>query len=163
MNNPSAEKIKDLHDFFRKRRTAFDDYISQNGLQRIVTTCKSCGFPTLQLEPLRFFEICELCNWQDDVQDDQDADKNYGGPNYISLTESRIEFGLELDEIGFNMNASIIQKPEIIFTILKECEYKIQTDPDKSINVKKSANDFDNAFLILRNKLIEDIFKNPSF
>jgi hypothetical protein len=90
MNDLSAEKIKNLLGFFRKRRAAFDDYISQNDLQRIVTTCKSCGFPTVQLQPLRFFEICQLCNWQDDVQDDHDAHKAYGGPNYISLTDSRI-------------------------------------------------------------------------
>ncbi|HSY61000.1 MAG TPA: CPCC family cysteine-rich protein, partial [Cytophaga sp.] len=153
-------KVKAILDFFRKRRTTYDNYISQNGLQRIITTCKSCGFPTLQLHPLRFHEICDLCNWQDDIQDDHDADKVYGGPNYISLTDSRIEFGLSLDENGFNMNASIIQKPEIILSGLKEYVKKMQNA--ESIN-KKSDDDFDRAFLILRNKLIEKIFKNPSF
>ena len=155
MNNLSAEKIKDILDFFRKRRTAFDIYISQNGLQRIITTCKSCGFPTLN--PTRFFEICQLCNWQDDVQDEHDADIAYGAPNGESLTESRIEFGLELDEIGFNMNASIIQNPEIILTVLKEYKHNLQNA--ESIN-EKSVDNFDTAFLIMRNKLFEEIFKN---
>jgi hypothetical protein len=57
------------------------------------------------------------------------------------------------------MNASIIQKPESILTDLKQYEQKMRNA--ESIN-KKSSDDFDHAFLILRNKLIEEIFKNQS-
>jgi hypothetical protein len=38
-------------------------------------------------------EICEVCFWEDDGQDDHDADMVRGGPNNIlSLTEARTNF-----------------------------------------------------------------------
>ncbi|WP_018341821.1 CPCC family cysteine-rich protein [Cytophaga aurantiaca] len=157
MNNPSAEKIKDILDFFRKRRTAFDDYISQNGLQRRITTCPSCGIPTLY--PPAIHEICDLCNWQNDGQDDPDADKSYGGPNTESLTDSRINFGLVLDENGVNMNASIIQKPEILLAILKEYDQKLNDSAIDAFN-ENSIDNTNNPYVIMKNKLIEEIFKN---
>lgn len=41
--------------------------------------CPCCGFPTL--EELRGYEICELCDWEDDGQDDPYANQVLGGPN----------------------------------------------------------------------------------
>jgi len=39
------------------------------------------------------FEICILCNWEDDGQDDPYADEVWGGPNGdYSLTEARKNF-----------------------------------------------------------------------
>ena len=36
------------------------------------------------------FEICKVCFWQDDGQDDPRADEVFGGPNrLLSLTEAR--------------------------------------------------------------------------
>lgn len=53
--------------------------------------CPCCGFPTL--EERRLFEICELCNWEDDGQEDPNADEIWGGPNGdYSLTEARKNF-----------------------------------------------------------------------
>lgn len=38
-------------------------------------------------------EICDICFWEDDGQDDQDADEVRGGPNgSLSLTEARRNF-----------------------------------------------------------------------
>ena len=38
-------------------------------------------------------DICELCKWQDDGQDDPYADEVWGGPNYqYSLTQARENF-----------------------------------------------------------------------
>jgi hypothetical protein len=53
--------------------------------------CPCCGYPTL---PSRAnYDICELCNWEDDGQDDEDADEVMGGPNFTySLTEARENF-----------------------------------------------------------------------
>lgn len=42
------------------------------------------------------YEICELCFWEDDGQDDIDAHECLGGPNHVSLNEARknfLEFG----------------------------------------------------------------------
>ena len=53
--------------------------------------CPCCGFLTLTERGLD--EICAVCNWQDDGQDDEDADKVRGGPNkLLSLTQARANF-----------------------------------------------------------------------
>ena len=53
--------------------------------------CPCCGYPTL--EERRGWEICCLCNWEDDGQDDPHADEVWGGPNQdYSLTEARENF-----------------------------------------------------------------------
>jgi len=39
------------------------------------------------------YEICVLCEWEDDGQDDLRADEVWGGPNHnLSLTEARRNF-----------------------------------------------------------------------
>jgi len=53
--------------------------------------CPCCHFPTLTER--QAFEICLLCNWEDDGQDDHNADKILGGPNQdYSLSEARQNF-----------------------------------------------------------------------
>lgn len=58
--------------------------------------CPCCGYLTL---PHRIhsqmpqWDICILCNWEDDGQTDKDADKVYGGPNgSYSMSEARSNF-----------------------------------------------------------------------
>jgi len=53
--------------------------------------CPCCGY--LTLERRAEYEICELCNWEDDGQDDESADEVWGGPNSdYSLAEARANF-----------------------------------------------------------------------
>lgn len=53
--------------------------------------CPCCGYPTLSAEAA--YEICELCNWEDDDQGDVEADEVWGGPNSdYSLAEARSNF-----------------------------------------------------------------------
>jgi hypothetical protein len=53
--------------------------------------CPCCGY--LTLGERAGFEICEVCYWEDDGQDDHDADRARGGPNgSLSLTEARQNF-----------------------------------------------------------------------
>ena len=52
-------------------------------------TCPCCGYPTLERRIM--WEICHICWWEDDGQDDSDKD-NIGGTNDISLTEARTNF-----------------------------------------------------------------------
>jgi hypothetical protein len=41
------------------------------------------------------YEICELCNWEDDGQDEETAEEVWGGPNSdYSLAEARKNFKL---------------------------------------------------------------------
>ncbi|MFD1888237.1 CPCC family cysteine-rich protein [Paenibacillus wenxiniae] len=54
-------------------------------------TCPCCGY--LTLDERGAYDICYLCDWQDDRQDDPDADQVRGGPNgHYSLTEARANF-----------------------------------------------------------------------
>ena len=53
--------------------------------------CPCCGYPTL--DERNTYEICVLCNWEDDGQEDPHANEVWGGPNAdYSLTEARNYF-----------------------------------------------------------------------
>jgi hypothetical protein len=53
--------------------------------------CPCCG--NLTLSERGGDEICPVCFWEDDGQDDHDADQVRGGPNYrLSLTSARQSF-----------------------------------------------------------------------
>ncbi|WP_373294326.1 CPCC family cysteine-rich protein [Nonomuraea glycinis] len=53
--------------------------------------CPCCGFLTLNVRG--GYEICPVCYWEDDGQDDHDADEVRGGPNYeLSPTQGRRNF-----------------------------------------------------------------------
>jgi hypothetical protein len=53
--------------------------------------CPCCGFITLADRGR--YEICPVCFWEDDGQDDHDADQIRGGPNgQLSLTAARANY-----------------------------------------------------------------------
>jgi hypothetical protein len=53
--------------------------------------CPCCAFVTLHGRGED--EICQVCFWHDDGQDEHDADEVRGGPNYgLSLTAGRKNF-----------------------------------------------------------------------
>ena len=53
--------------------------------------CPCCGFRTLGERG--GYEICSVCFWEDDGQDEHDADEVRGGPNGdLSLTQARQNF-----------------------------------------------------------------------
>jgi len=55
--------------------------------------CPCCKYPTL--DERGGYDICHMCNWEDDGQDDPIADKVLGGPNSdYSLTEAQQNFKL---------------------------------------------------------------------
>ena len=53
--------------------------------------CPCCGYGTLASR--NEFEICEICWWEDDGQDNNNASQVLGGPNSnLSLTRARFNF-----------------------------------------------------------------------
>ncbi|MGB9415594.1 MAG: CPCC family cysteine-rich protein [Acidobacteriaceae bacterium] len=53
--------------------------------------CLCCGCRTLTVPGV--FELCPVCWWQDDGQDEADADVVRGGPNgVLSLSTARANF-----------------------------------------------------------------------
>ncbi len=57
----------------------------------IIYRCPCCGYRTL--DERGGFEICDICFWEDDGQDDYDATAVRGGPNgSLSLAQARENF-----------------------------------------------------------------------
>ena len=64
-----------------------------DGLNRSKERCPCCSYRTLTIRGR--FEICKVCFWEDDGQDDADAEVVRGGPNgLLSLTAARTNFHL---------------------------------------------------------------------
>ena len=83
---------------YENKRRWFEEYVARSGSGVIRPArddfqyvCPCCGYSTL---PERGgYDICCLCNWEDDGQDDPHAGEVWGGPNgRYSLTEARENF-----------------------------------------------------------------------
>ncbi len=87
-----------MDEMFEQRRKWFDGYfqVFENGISKPSRsktryTCPCCGYPTLFQRG--GFEVCELCDWEDDGQDDPHANEVWGGPNgSYSLAAARLNF-----------------------------------------------------------------------
>ncbi|MDG1332373.1 MAG: CPCC family cysteine-rich protein, partial [Crocinitomicaceae bacterium] len=113
---------------FEQRRTSFDDYIKSTDQE--IFTCPSCGFPTIDERGVH--NICDICDWQDDGQDDEDADETWGGPNgKLSLTKSRLLIGHELQNLADSLNGTIVTNQEKCFSILKEHNRRMEISGNK--------------------------------
>lgn len=98
-----------------ERRRAFERALSSPKVKAAVAdladqgrpfsaTCPACGYPTLHSR--NHFNICSVCGWEDDGQDDPEfaprqshftPDDIAGGPNYsYSLSEARFNFAHHL-------------------------------------------------------------------
>ena len=66
-----------VHNFIK------DDQFRTIGLY----TCQCCGYKTLLEKTGCSHEICKVCGWQDDADDD-------GGANYVTLEQARRNFKL---------------------------------------------------------------------
>ncbi|MFH1304120.1 MAG: CPCC family cysteine-rich protein, partial [Planctomycetota bacterium] len=67
------------------------DYESVVGKENALVPCPCCG--ACSLDARGDYGICRVCWWEDDGQDNENADKVMGGPNYhLSLTQGRINF-----------------------------------------------------------------------
>ena len=56
----------------------------------VLLACPCCGYATL--ETRGDYEICPICFWEDDGQDDMDAHDDRRGPNRCSLASARRSF-----------------------------------------------------------------------
>ena len=97
-----------MDDAIKERAAWFEDYTARvdHGVVKAANsgtqyTCPCCGYPTL--DERGGYEICPLCNWEDEGQDDPHADEVWGGPNgRYSLTEARENFKKSLIMFGDN-------------------------------------------------------------
>lgn len=89
---PSPEELE-------RRRQWFEWYVEQQASNSVRSPegnagpfrCPCCG--CLALDERGGYDICPVCFWEDDGQDDHDADVVRGGPNgALSLTQARANF-----------------------------------------------------------------------
>jgi hypothetical protein len=65
--------------------------ITKPGEKEKTNRCPCCKFKTLHGRA--GYEICEICFWEDDGQDEHDAEEVRGGPNgTLSLRQAQINF-----------------------------------------------------------------------
>jgi hypothetical protein len=85
----------------QRRSTWFERYASMLANSSVIKAaeadqqhrCPCCLFRTLQERG--GFEICEVCFWEDDGQDEHDSDIVRGGPNgSLSLSAARQNFAM---------------------------------------------------------------------
>ena len=85
-----------MNEEMKEREGWFNAYTSMKNVVKpaqadALYPCPCCGFKTLSERG--GFDICQVCYWEDDGQDDHDADVVRGGPNYtLSLTKARENF-----------------------------------------------------------------------
>src|SRR5262245_27586783 len=85
-DNPSAEELA-------RRLAWFHEYTArlEGQPEGLPLRCPCCGCKTLGERG--GFEICPVCFWEDDGQDDHDAEIVRGGPNgALSLGQARANF-----------------------------------------------------------------------
>lgn len=113
-------------------RKIFDEYILKNKLN--IYTCPCCWFPTLRKRNV--YDICQICNWEDDWQDFFNQNIVKWWPNWnLSLLEAKknIYWFFDYDKILFLLKDNYNKKYilNLILDILKYEELFDDTN-DKS-------------------------------
>lgn len=96
------EEIIALHkrrQFFANNFAAIEiAHSNPNNDEQLKNSCPSCGYLTLGSR--WSWEICTICFWEDDGQDDAEAEEVWGGPNGIdSLAQYRMQTAKFLAEL----------------------------------------------------------------
>ncbi len=84
-------KLECRVEWFQEYAARLDHSVSMPPKEGINYRCPCCGCRTLGERG--GFDICPVCLWEDDGQDDEDADVVRGGPNgELSLTQARSNY-----------------------------------------------------------------------
>ena len=132
----SSDEIE-LLEQFHNRRDQVDNYIKQHSIERF--SCPGCGFPTLTSRGN--YEICAICNWEDDNQDNENADEVWGGPNYeLSLTENRLIVQNHLLHLADSIKGQIVNSPSQMLILIDEQKKLFEDFIAKNENDLMTAN-----------------------
>lgn len=100
---------------FSTFRKNMENFVRSNNLK--AHCCPCCGYPTL--EERGGYEICVICNWEDEDQDGESADEIWGGANgSISLTEARYNFNSSLHSYEAQTGKKKILDPKAVLLIV---------------------------------------------
>lgn len=161
-SKPAISDKEILEQFFN-RRQLFDNFIKGKNIK--IFTCPGCGYPTLNGRGM--YEICAVCNWEDDGQD-QDEEQIIGTVNSpdspngnLSLKQNRINIGWILEQLAKKLNGQINNNPEEVLLILKnhgkkmdKISHSIFIDTS-TLNENKDWKNWDNAKKTLLVELIK--------
>lgn len=90
-NAPTSSRQAWFHQYVERCETGVVSPPSE-GIRYV---CPCCRY--LTLSERGGYDICSLCGWEDDGQDDPHADEKWGGPNgRYSLSEARSNFAKNL-------------------------------------------------------------------
>jgi hypothetical protein len=93
--------------------------------------CPCCLFPTLNENG--GFEICVVCWWGDDGQNDQDAGEVRGGPNSrYSLTDARKNFADHGHMYDVDQGIQVVERPSAARRELMDYLRSIGFDPKRA-------------------------------
>ncbi len=93
------DKVPLSSEELKQRKLWFEQYIEKLESHSVVQkpegnscyACPCCGYKTLSERG--GYDICPICFWEDDGQDEEDADTVRGGPNgALSLTLARTNY-----------------------------------------------------------------------
>src|SRR5438477_7521638 len=85
------DELKRRHQWFERYIAATDQGVHKPVTPGVRYACPCCGYPTLSERG--GYDICKLCDWEDDGQDDPHAEEVWGGPNgRYSLAQARANF-----------------------------------------------------------------------
>ncbi|APX99748.1 CPCC family cysteine-rich protein [Lacinutrix venerupis] len=109
--------------------------------------CPCCGYPTLSERAA--FEICSLCFWEDDGQDEHNANEILGGPNsnyslvkakqnflkYYTMYEPNDKDKFEMTTVKKNyLGKVVLDKVSIKKRIIKKYKQLIELKNEKEQN-----------------------------
>ncbi|MCG3166628.1 MAG: hypothetical protein POELPBGB_02408 [Bacteroidia bacterium] len=141
---------------FKTRRKTFDKFIGDNNLR--LFTCPGCGFPTL--DKRGNYEICAVCNWEDDNQDDQNADIVKGGPNAgLSLTQNRLNIGTTLSKLADDLGGRVNDNPSEVISILTNHNKRMKVMSDKIFSTTDFADKLWAEYRQEKQKVITELIK----
>ena len=87
--------------------------------------CPCCGRRTLDARSR--YDICSVCWWEDDGQDNEDADSALGGPNSdLSLTQARVN--VILHGISNPRRVDLVARREPPESFIRDREFAITPD-----------------------------------
>ncbi|MBC8138749.1 MAG: hypothetical protein H8F28_22950 [Fibrella sp.] len=91
MNSPASEQLARRISWFENYTDALSNHPTTSESREEPYRCPCRRYKTLAERGA--FEICPVCSWEDDGQDDHDADTIRGGPNGASsLTQARANY-----------------------------------------------------------------------
>lgn len=93
--------------------------------------CPCCGFSTLNENC--GFEICVICWWEDDGQNDHNADEVRGGPNsHYSLTNARNNFAAHGHMYDMGQEILAVKRPSKARSALMDYIQSIGFEPQRA-------------------------------